>query len=530
MPTETNGQPREGTVEVSAPSRDRVNIRPGVNVLAILQHVSYAPWYALAEYVDNALQSFLSERERLAEVGTDVLQVNIDLDASDRPRLTVRDNAAGIAEADYPRAFRPAEVPTDRTGLSEFGMGMKSASCWFAPQWTVRTSALDETTEKTVVFNIDQIVRDSIEELDVSAEPAPADRHFTEIALLDLHRVPRGRTVGKIKEHLADIYREYTRSGDLSLRFNGELLTYEEPDVLVAPFYKAQDEEPVTWRKPIDIDLGDDLYARGFAALRETGSTSKAGFALFRRKRVIQGSGDEGYRPPFIFGQSNSYTFQRLFGELHLEGFGVSHTKDGFQWQESEQAFLELLKEQLNEDPLPLLSQAEGFRKRPRPEDVRKGAEEAAVRTASVIERDVAPVVERITEDTVRVPPSTTLPPAQVVTRQERTVRFKTETWQVVLELSHDPAVGSWVEVSDGVLEGVEAEEDVRQVGVRMSLAHPFMERFGGSEAEDIEPLLRLAVALALAEKAAYDSGVESASTIRRNVNELLRHALSRPQ
>ena len=141
----------------------------------------------------------------------------------------------------------------------------------------------------------------------------------------------------------------------------------------------------------------------------------------------------------------------------------------------------------------------------------------------------MAPVVERITEDTVQVPPSETLPPAQFVTRQERPIRFKDETWQVVLELSHDPAVGAWVEVSDGVLEGVEAERGVRQVGVRMSLAHPFTERFGGNEATDIEPLLRLAVALALAEKAAYDSGVESASTVRRNVNELLRHALARP-
>jgi hypothetical protein len=529
MPLEANNQISEGGPEVSVLPADRINIRPGVSVLSVLQHLKYEEWYALAEYVDNALQSFLSERERLAKVGTTVLQVNIDLDVSDQPRLTIRDNAAGIAEADYPRAFRPAEVPPDRSGLSEFGMGMKSASCWFAPQWMVRTSALGEATEKTVAFNIEQIVRDSIDELRVAGVPAPAERHFTEITLLNMHRRPRGRTIGKIKEHLADIYRVYTRSDELHLRFNGELLTYEEPEILVAPFYKTPDEEAVTWRKQIDVDLGNDLYARGFAALRQTGSTSKAGFALFRRGRVIQGSGDAGYRPPLIFGRSNSYTYQRLFGELHLEGFGVSHTKDGFQWKESEEAFLELLKEQLNDGPFPLLSQAEGFRKRPRPADVKKGAEEAAERTASVVGRDVASVVERIVEDTVQVPPSETLAPAQLVTRQERFIRFKDETWKVVLELSHDPAVGAWVEVSDGVLEGFEKAKGVRQVGVRMSLTHPFMERFGGNSAEDIEPLLRVAVALALAEKAAYDSGVGSASTVRRNVNELLRHALSRP-
>ena len=41
--------------------------------------------------------------------------------------------------------------------LSEFGMGMKSAACWFSDLWTVRTKALGETTEKTVHFNMKKI-------------------------------------------------------------------------------------------------------------------------------------------------------------------------------------------------------------------------------------------------------------------------------------------------------------------------------------------------------------------------------------
>src|SRR6185503_7441804 len=99
--------------------------------------------------------------------------------------------------------------------------------------------------------------------------------------------------------------------------------------------------------------------------LRETVFVSNAGFALFRRNRVIQGSGDEGYRPEAIFGKSNSFRFQRLFGELHLEGFEVSHTKDGFRWDENEEPFLELLKKDLNSKPMPMLDQAEEYRVRP---------------------------------------------------------------------------------------------------------------------------------------------------------------------
>src|SRR5215467_13055071 len=130
----------------------RINIRPEVTILSVLRHLNYKPWFALAEFVDNSIQSFLSSRERLiSEDGRGFqLKVEIEYEDSGETRLTVRDNAAGICERDYARAFRPAEIPPDRSGLSEFGIGMKSAACWFGSRWRVRTSALGEAVEKTV--------------------------------------------------------------------------------------------------------------------------------------------------------------------------------------------------------------------------------------------------------------------------------------------------------------------------------------------------------------------------------------------
>src|SRR5581483_9496703 len=132
---------------------EHVSIRPGVSILSVLRHLNYRPWYAMAEFVDNSLQSFLSYSEELRAVGTTAVTVEIERD-DDGGRLIIRDNAAGIHADDYARAFRPAEIPPDRSGLAEFGMGLKSASCWFAPRWTVRTSALGETVERTVTFDI----------------------------------------------------------------------------------------------------------------------------------------------------------------------------------------------------------------------------------------------------------------------------------------------------------------------------------------------------------------------------------------
>ena len=127
-----------------------VNIRPGASVLSVLRYLNYEPWFALAEFVDNAVQSYVENKKKLTAVeGAQwQLKVSIDFDTSSPARIVVRDNACGIGRDVFPRAFRPAVMPPDRSGLSEFGMGMKSAACWFAPTWQVRTKAFGESTDR----------------------------------------------------------------------------------------------------------------------------------------------------------------------------------------------------------------------------------------------------------------------------------------------------------------------------------------------------------------------------------------------
>jgi hypothetical protein len=510
---------------------ETINIRPGVSILSVLRHLNYRPWFALAEFVDNSLQSFLDHREGLIAIEGKKfhLIVSIELDLSDEGQITVRDNAAGIHKADYARAFRPAELPPDTAGLAEFGMGMKSAACWFAPQWTVRTSALGEPIERLVSFNIDRIVQDKLDELEVDTGVVSKDVHYTEIKLLKLHKSPQGKTLGKIKEHLASIYRSFISDGLLELKLDGEILSYTQPNILTAPFYKDPPlTQPKVWRKDIDFDFGLGLRAHGFAALRETGSTSGAGFALFRRGRLIEGSADEGYRPEYIFGKSNSFTYQRLFGELQLEGFEVSHTKDGFRWDEYEDIFLEFLRDRLNDKRLPLLEQAEGYRARPKSDDLKRGAVVASGRTAEVIEREVPPVIEdQLITDPESAEPPIALPVATLASTREIELELDGYKWVIFLELSDDPGIEEWVSISDRPSR--DSQSGKRRLGLRLSLVHPFMVRFSGVEPARIEPLLRVATAICLAEITARDSGVRSASTIRRNMNQLLRTAFSKP-
>lgn len=505
-----------------------INIRPGVSILSVLKHLNYKPWFALAEFVDNAIQSYLEHEDELKQLeGPDFkLIVNIDVDPSENGKITIRDNAAGIYQKDYARAFRPAAIPPDRSGLNEFGMGMKSAACWFAESFIVRTGALGESVAREVFFDVNKIIKDSLEELSIKTEPKDPSIHYTSIVLSGLHRPLHGNTVAKVKEHLKSIYREYVRRGILELSFNGEPLVYEEPKVLAARYYKHEDGEPVVWKKEINFDLGGGLKASGFAAIRETASISGAGFALFRRQRVIQGSADEGYRPEYIFKKANSFTYQRLFGELHLEGFEVSHTKDGFRWEDNEEAFLQLLEEHLDSDPLPLLKQAEGYRVNPRPGELKRAGDSATKHTADVLRQDVPHVIESQLAATPDpgTPPSE-LPKALEASSRVVKIEINGKPWEITLETSIDHSLVDWVDISNQP----SFSDNVWRVGIRMSLVHPFMTQFCGSDPEKVEMLLRVATAIVLAEVTARHSGVKYAGQIRRNINDYLKDALSKP-
>jgi hypothetical protein len=513
-----------------------VNIRPGVNVLSVLPHLNYKAWFALAEFVDNAIQSSIDRKKALiaTEGKNYALRVDIDFDAAES-QITIKDNAAGIASADYQRAFRPAEIPPDASGLSEFGMGMKSAACWFAPSWSVRSSALGERTERTVFFDINKIVTDSIEELDVVSIESAEEKHYTEIRLEKIRKFPHGKTIGKIKEHLASIYRVYIRDGSLALFVDGTKLVFEDPAILNAAYYRDADDNPVEWKKDIAIDLGDDKMATGFVAIREVASTRLAGLALFRRKRLILGSADETYRPEDIFGRSNSYAFQRIFGEIHLKGFFVSHTKDGVKWEESEDEFLQKLRKELSGDEMPLIQQAREYRTKSGAKAARKDAATALRHTAeefrltTTAANDIGVELETIAEP-VDVPaprkPSE-LKEISAADREEAEValQFRGEPWIIRIELSYADDGTDWLTIRT---RPSITDPEPREILVRIAMLHPFMAQFPTLDSEGFSAVLKIASSMALAEVAAAELSDHHPSAVRRLTNEILKNHFSR--
>jgi len=515
-----------------------IEIRPEVTMLSVLRHLNYKPWFAIAEFIDNSLQSYLANFDKLKEInGSDFrLSVDVRIDANVPGLISITDNAAGISAADFPRAFRAAQVPADRAGLSEFGMGMKSAACWFAERWSVRTKAIGESVERTIEFDIRNIVDNRVESLNVeSRENGALTTHYTVVTLRGLHHVPQGRTLGKIKEHLASIYRVFLRSEQMMLRFNGEPLSYQTAPILKALEYKSpgvpavNEGVAVEWRKNISLDFGKGQSVTGFAALRETGSTPYAGFALFRRNRLIEGSHDETYRPTVIFKQTNSYPYQRLFGELHLEGFDVSHTKDGFRWEEHEEVFLSLLKEELEAKPFNLLAQADNYRALPTKKSIESRANSATSSVVDYIKTEVAPLLVEAKLNSAELPSlPLTLPPS-ILQASERTVSINDGTWDWVITIrtSIDAAREDWIALSrEGSLDG--DLDETRRIVIDLALAHPFSSEFIGSNNENIELFLRVATAICISMLLAEDFTAQAPEVVLFHFNQLMRGALSR--
>ena len=88
---------------------DHVNIRPRSNIYNVFRHLPYKPWAALSEFVDNALESYRKNKTLLNHQNNYAykLKVEIILDRESHT-ISIIDNAAGISQMDYSRAFRAA--------------------------------------------------------------------------------------------------------------------------------------------------------------------------------------------------------------------------------------------------------------------------------------------------------------------------------------------------------------------------------------------------------------------------------------
>lgn len=327
-----------------------MQLQLGPEIISSYKRLAYKPWYALAEFVDNSTQAYFNNATALNKVYIETrskltVEIVVGTDAKG-DFIRISDNSIGMSKSELKNAVIVGKPPSNTRGRSKYGLGMKTGACWFGDLWSIKTKKLNDPTAHEITVNVPRVANNH-RDLPYRAERSQAAEHYTVIEIRKLHRQITGRTAGKVKDYLRSLYRVDIREKRLILKWNDEVLTWDF-DI---------DKKLITLRdgriakKKFQFRIGSKRVS-GWAGVLAKGTRREAGFSVIQAGRVITGWPDS-YRPGTIFGLqeggSNDLVNQRLLGELFLEGFEVSHTKDQILFDEADQESLELkLKRELS--------------------------------------------------------------------------------------------------------------------------------------------------------------------------------------
>ena len=382
--------------EVAQRSEDfefEVNIEPDASALRMFRSMSFTPWYALGEFVDNSITSALKNFDELkGKNGPDYeLEVSITFPPGENT-LVIEDNAAGITREEMHRALKTGVPPEDTSiGLSKHGVGMKAASLWWGGHVIIDTYPINEPNGWHVEI-------DATEDGDVTSLVQVRrikHRGFsgTRLEVRELwKKTPQSKTITSIKSYLPSIYRSFlgdTRKEDQMkcvILYQGKSLKFQSPEIPTEPLWPSKNgpgygEKPRTWKKDVSITLSTGKIISGWVGILEQMSRDLSGFFLHYRGKGVAGvvplDGDDSedqaeakdaisrgsYKPRKIFKQQGSYPDQSFIGEFDITQFGKTITTDSPLWTPDEEGeFTEKLFNLLSDDDF--IRMANNFRRR----------------------------------------------------------------------------------------------------------------------------------------------------------------------
>ena len=526
--------------------REIRDLSSDIGVIRTFKFIQNKPHFAIGEFVDNSIQSYLDHKKKLEKL-IPGYKPRIEITVTSK-QISVRDNCAGISIEDEERAFMVAASNPNIAGIGTFGMGMKVSACWFSDHWKVETKYIDEDEIKTFDVDVNKI----LETGDLSIGPKTkksSEEPFTQITILNPFedKLPHASGVSAIKEYLADIYRWFINEDQIDILYNGDHLVFDPPKIKQMPSEADSNGEIYEWVTEIpELDLGDGLKAWGVAYLRDKGRVSgQRGFGIFWKDRLVTGSTGDPWMPGSnddfdtreamskyaIYQGANSAINQRLEGWIHISPeFEVPSTKNGVLWYGKDFVLMEKLKSYLMDcELIGVPNKKFDFIRQ-----AKKGewSKKLDIDTQKIDEAFDDEAVEEFKKektdidfDLDNIPLDQDDPVEEIKqTDKQITRKFKYDDteWTIVIEAVRDDEQ-NFYDITNGPDGDILSTE--RLVKLTVNLGHPFVER-NFSQGEGViekEGMLKLAISLAIAEILAKE---KSAGPIgmRRIMNALLRN------
>ncbi len=501
-------------------SAEFVDITPGVGVYAMFRSFNYKPWLALGEFLDNSISSFQQHKKELLKANGSNFKLRIMVDYDpERDTLEIRDNAAGIDKLRFAGAFALAKPPDDLSYISRYGVGMKAAACWFARDWTLRTTALGEEVERTLDWSTSAITDGETANIKPTTRQVRESDHYTVLTLKNLIHPPNGsRTVAKIKEYLPNIYREFLRDGEVEILWNGQTLAVDQPPILSAPPQWDLTQPERIWEEFIELQMDDGRTIKGRVFLLRKMKRSYTALNLFWRNRLILGNVGESHRPTELFGAGNSFETGRLCVELFMDEYEPTVDKMGFKFQDNESTLEEII-ETLKKEAPEILRQARDYR-------------EPKIDPDNPIP-DIGPIimvpgeitVEKPAKPTVADPyPAPVIPSSPDVLAPREITKVPLEIdgvpWEIVVRLGMGPGENIFVKIEET---RSSTSDEPQKLFITLGMEHPFFINYWTDDRAMQKVFIILASAIGFGEIAARRAGATFPSYVRNNIDQFLR-------
>lgn len=495
----------------------QIDIEVKQGVLGTYHNYTYKPPQVFAEFIDNAIQSFEDNRNSILSVDPDfVLRVNIDiewfLDPADNivraKKIDVHDNAAGMTMQKFSEAFKSADPNIHRIGLNEFGMGMKVAACWLGNKWKVETKSITENIIHIIEIDVEEVSKGNIKQINSVDKVAANRNHGTRITITDTWPQIKKDNIEALKDGIASIYRYYLRKNEIQIFVNGEMLSFENYDVLKAPAYNNPEGPDIEWKTPIDFDYdGTGKYkATGFIGILKEMDDQKRGVVFLRRNRVVMGfDPEERTIGKKIMGQPGSFKYRRVFGELEISGFEVAFGKNQIINIDQLEALMKGVAGKAIIDGVNLLTQADKYRKKAKPKPTPTPTPMPAPKPAP------AP--------TPTPTPTPTPPPSPVPEPPVPAPKPHNVSGQLPMTFNFKFGGNSWVlnmeetsEIND-LFANDASRKDENILGCKINIQHPFFKVYGQPSMQTLAIIKALSIAN-------YISTIDGRGSVVKFLNE----------
>jgi len=509
-----------GNQSASGDGEEPVNITPGVGVYGMFPSFNYKPWLALGEFLDNSISSYQQHRKAIESIDGSNFKLRIMIDHDpDRGTLEIRDNAAGIDKQRFAGAFALAKPPDDLRFISRYGVGMKAAACWFARDWSLRSTAIGEDVERSLNWSTRAITEGETEILLPIVRSVPKSDHYTVLTLTNLIHPPSGpKTVAKIKTYLPNIYREFIRDDEIEMLWNGQLLEVERLPILSAPPQWDMSQPERVWEEHVELSMNDGRTIKGRVFLLQKMKRSYTALNLFWHNRLILGNVGENHRPGELFGAGNSFETGRLCVELFMDEYDPTVDKMGFKFQDNE-ATLEEIIDELKKEASQILRQAREYR------EPKVDTEDLPPDVGPIISAPGGTIVIEPVEPTVADPypsPNPIVPSGAVGPREVTKVQLDIDgiPWEIVVRLGVGPGENIFVKIEET---RSKSADEPQRLFVTLGMEHPFVVNYWSDDKEWQKLMIIMASAIGFGEIAARRAGATFPSYVRNNIDQFLR-------